>query len=429
MSNWNSSPHPLSDIRDWSNSGRLELRPEFQRKEVWALPAKIMLIDSITRGVPLPKVFLANEIREDRTYRKIIDGQQRITAILEFMRDGFALDTPYEGEHAGKRFSDFISPHREQFLAYKIDFAEASNASEREIRDVYMRVNKYTIPLNKQELRRADFPGDFLNVAEELSVNDDLDNIGVFTATDRRRYADAEYVSELLAGIIDGAQDKKVTLDTYYQRYATWEEPGRSEIRNRFLASVRDLKNIFSSWPLGMRATRFRQKADFYSILLAVDSLRQSDGSLDDKDLGPLREDLRLLTDYIAPTSDVPILSEYAIKCVSQANSVSSRRWRSLFLRTFLGGTYLGKPPVDQPELRLLYRTADELAAQGLLPQARNSCISCGHEISADDSPLLAWKSIHEVFQLSNSAWSHRDCQSDDWVLLPRPAVEAGEVP
>lgn len=75
MSNWNSSPHPISDIRDWSEAGRLELRPDFQRREVWALPAKIMLIDSIMRGVPLPKVFLANEIRQDRTFRRSVGRQ------------------------------------------------------------------------------------------------------------------------------------------------------------------------------------------------------------------------------------------------------------------------------------------------------------------------------------------------------------------
>jgi len=427
MSNWNSSPHPLSDIRDWSDSGRLELRPEFQRKEVWTLPAKIMLIDSITRGVPLPKVFLANEIREDRTYRKIIDGQQRISAILEFMRDGFALDAPYQGEHQGKRFSDFVGLHRDQFLAYKIDFAEASNASEREIRDVYMRVNKYTVPLNKQELRRADFPGDFLNVAEELSVDESLDESGVFTATDRRRYADAEYVSELLAGIIDGPQDKKTTLDEYYQRYAVWEEPGRTETRDRFRNAVTDLRLIFSSWPAGIRATRFRQKADFYGVLLAADDLRRSEGSLDDTDLAPLREDLRLLTDYIAPTSEVPILSEYAIKCVSQANSVSSRRWRTQFLRAFLSGTYLKRPPATLVEVDLLYRTADELAERGLLPQPRSTCAACGNEIAAPGTAVLAWPEDAAVFQLSNAAWCHADCATGGWVPLPRPAVEPNE--
>ena len=53
MVHWNSSPHPISDIRDWSEAGRLELRPDFQRRGVWSSPARIMLMDTILRDVPI----------------------------------------------------------------------------------------------------------------------------------------------------------------------------------------------------------------------------------------------------------------------------------------------------------------------------------------------------------------------------------------
>lgn len=59
MVHWNISPHPIADVRDWSDAGRLELQPDFQRREVWAQSAKIMLIDSILSDIPLPKIFLA----------------------------------------------------------------------------------------------------------------------------------------------------------------------------------------------------------------------------------------------------------------------------------------------------------------------------------------------------------------------------------
>ena len=32
---WNSYSHPISDIRDWNNAKRLEIKPDFQRNEVW----------------------------------------------------------------------------------------------------------------------------------------------------------------------------------------------------------------------------------------------------------------------------------------------------------------------------------------------------------------------------------------------------------
>ena len=166
MVHWNSSPHPISDIRDWSEAGRLELRPDFQRREVWSAPARIMLMDTILRDIPMPKIYLASSIKDGSTYRIVIDGQQRISAILAFLRDEFSLQKPFTGDHNGKRFSDLPQERQDRFLSYQIDFNEAINPSDDEVREVYARVNKYTVVLNKQELRRADFPGDFLTVSE-----------------------------------------------------------------------------------------------------------------------------------------------------------------------------------------------------------------------------------------------------------------------
>ena len=124
MVHWNSSPHPISDIRDWSEAERLELRPDFQRKSVWSSSARIMLMDTILKDVPMPKIFLANSIKDDRTYRVVIDGQQRISAILDFLKDRFALETPYIGSESGKVFSQLSRPTKDRFLSYQIDFNE-----------------------------------------------------------------------------------------------------------------------------------------------------------------------------------------------------------------------------------------------------------------------------------------------------------------
>ena len=51
---WESYSHPISDIRDWDNNNRLELKPDFQRNEVWSRAAQIMLIDTIIKGMLYP---------------------------------------------------------------------------------------------------------------------------------------------------------------------------------------------------------------------------------------------------------------------------------------------------------------------------------------------------------------------------------------
>lgn len=428
MVHWNLSPHPISDIRDWTGAGRLELQPDFQRREVWAMTAKIMLIDSILSDIPLPKIFLSKVLKEGSTHRIVIDGQQRISTILSFLRDEFALESPYSGPHTGKTFSELDEEVQERILQYRIDFNEANNPSDRETRDVYMRVNKYTTPLTKQELRRADFPGDFLDFVEELSVFDFFERYAIFTPTDRRRYADAEFVSEVVAAIIGGIQDKKSTLDAFYIKYAQWDPDHRKEISERLEQALCDIELMFAGVTDGVKKTRFRQKADFYSLVLAIDELRRSGGRLDGKDLSALAEDLALLDAEIAPESMGAIFSEYAIKCVSQANSAASRRWRKNFLGAICAGTYFNRPPYGAAAT--LFRMIREDAnlhcdmfadPDDLCP----ACPICDSGFGANREAVLAWPAGTEYFQVSNSVWLHLECSDadTDW-LIARKAEE-----
>ena len=424
MMRWNSSPHPISDIRDWSKAGRLELRPDFQRRAVWSAPARIMLMDTILRGIPMPKIFLSNIIRDDNTYRIVIDGQQRISAILDFLRDQFSLDRPYTGDKEGKRFSELDQETQDRFLSYRVDFNEAYNTSDEENREVYSRVNKYTVPLNKQELRRADYPGDFLSVSEELADEEYFDSVRIFTPANRRRYADVEYVSELLAAMIDGIQDKKSSLDGFYIEYANWDARQREVTKRRFLDVLTELRLIFDS-TLDISKTRFRQRADFYTLFLVVDGFVSQGHTIRGKEIEFLQRDLRILHENIRPESDVEICSEYAIKCVSQGNSASSRRWRHRFLMPILAGTYLNRQP-DSDEAFVYCRLKEglrigEKSGERIGPEFR--CPICDKKISGGFAKcVLAWDGVGDVYQIANANWIHRRCavkQSDLVVLEP----------
>jgi uncharacterized protein with ParB-like and HNH nuclease domain len=79
---WQPSTNSILDLKDWTDNDRLEIRPSFQRKFVWGDAAKIMLIDTILKNIPMPKIFLSNLVRDNSPYRSVIDGQQRITTII-----------------------------------------------------------------------------------------------------------------------------------------------------------------------------------------------------------------------------------------------------------------------------------------------------------------------------------------------------------
>lgn len=253
---WESYSHPISDIRDWDHNQRLELRPDFQRNEVWSKAAQVMLIDTIIRGIPIPKIYIKSIITDGNTYRIVIDGQQRLTAILKFVKNNLRLKNPYVGEFQNKKFSELPDDIQKGILRYKIDINEIFNPTDEEIRDLYSRVNKYTVQLNKQELRRADFPGDFIDLAEEVAEMKFFEIAKIFSVKQRRRMLDVEYIEELLTILLAGMQDKKDYLDDICESNTNMEN--KEAVSVRFANIIADIQTIFDPEIFPIGETRFR---------------------------------------------------------------------------------------------------------------------------------------------------------------------------
>lgn len=337
---WKSAHYPISDIRDWRNEEKLEIRPDFQRKEVWSAAAKIMLIDTILNNIPMPKIYVESIMRDGKTYRIVIDGQQRLTAIFDFLDDKLALKKPYEGILAGKKYSDLPQEDQDKILGYEIDFNAIENPTEEEVRSLYSRVNKYTVQLNRQELRKADYSGDFIKLAEELVELPFFEEGRVFSAKMTRRMLDVEYVEELLCVLLDGIQDKKKCIDEFCEKYAVFEE-GVEAVRQKFVDVLNDINIIFDEEAeMDFVKSRFRQRSDLYSLFAAIAYLQKNKQVIVREKLPALRAELKELDEKIEPMSENEQYREYAIRCTSDANSQSSRKWRRDFLLSFIQKAY-----------------------------------------------------------------------------------------
>ena len=433
--NWISSTHPISDIRDWSNALRLEIRPDFQRKEVWTDAAKVMLMDTILKNIPMPKLYFQAIIRSADTFRIVIDGQQRIKAILSFLHDEYGLEAPYNGQYLHAKYSELPVRVQEQFLSYRIDVNEIRNASDEIVREIYSRVNKYTFALNKQELRRADYPGEYLRLSEELAEDPFFEDARIFTIANSRRMGDVEYVSELLALLLSGPQDKKETLDSFYLRYTEWGAADRAAASSRFRAVLTDLSKIFDPTVFPLAKSRFRQKADFYSLFAAIIDCQLAGGALDIRAVDLLREDLQFLDDKIEPDSNLRLLSEYAVKCVSQGNTLGSRAWRRDFLKHFIYSSYfhVPPPPVGVEVFRLIL--LDGYSGGGECPDQELTCPVCNRDYTdyySEENAFLTWPKASLGFQMLNAEFVHVSCReaarATYFLREDRPA-ETGEAP
>jgi hypothetical protein len=148
--------YSVSDFVGWNEERLLTLNPDFQRRSVWTSDGQTYLIDTMLRGFPIPKVFLRTVMntKSKKAVRDVVDGQQRITAILAFANDELRLNKR-AAEYAGRRYSDLTEEDQQNFLSYQIGVEQLINGNEDFVLEVFSRINSYTVPLNGAELRNA----------------------------------------------------------------------------------------------------------------------------------------------------------------------------------------------------------------------------------------------------------------------------------
>jgi uncharacterized protein with ParB-like and HNH nuclease domain len=75
----------------------IKLDPDYQRRHRWSAETSSRLIESIILNIPIPVVFISQDVdvdeeATDSARYTVIDGQQRLTAIFEFMKNKLPLE-------------------------------------------------------------------------------------------------------------------------------------------------------------------------------------------------------------------------------------------------------------------------------------------------------------------------------------------------
>ena len=97
------------------------LSPKFQRRPVWEYKAKSYLIDSILSGFPIPRIFIRESTNLDMSARReIIDGQQRLKTIFDFLNDGFRVSKVHNKTYGALCYSELPDEVKRDFLKYPI---------------------------------------------------------------------------------------------------------------------------------------------------------------------------------------------------------------------------------------------------------------------------------------------------------------------
>jgi hypothetical protein len=227
VSHMSTESRPVKWVFDEFLKDNLYVDESFQRHYVWTNKDKVSLIETILLRYPIPEIYLwTKETNPDSSENKfsIVDGQQRIRTIRQFIEGNLILTEPglefKEANYKRKRFQDLNDQERSSFWAYPISIRFIRENVELEaIRKMFLRLNKSSQSLNPQELRNAEFDGEFLKASEDVASLSFWRKWQVFSDRQLRRMADVQFASSLLMFIRRGFEDEttQTAINTTYE--------------------------------------------------------------------------------------------------------------------------------------------------------------------------------------------------------------------
>ncbi len=275
--------YKVGDFVSWQKNKLLDLHPRYQRRSVWSAGKKSYLIDTIIRGLPIPIIFLRERQTDLSSYepmREVVDGQQRIRTLISFIdykilpdfkeeRDGFLISKAHNKELARYNFNKLQDEYKRKILDYQFSVhVLPNNVDDREILEIFSRLNSTGVKLNSQELRNAEFFGEFKTSVYKQAITylSQWRGWKIFTEDNISRMQEVELTGELYILIIDGIKARtQPSIDGYYKEYDN-EFSVRYEVEKRFRSTMDDIGELFGD---DIQTTIFKKKTHFY-ILFAL---------------------------------------------------------------------------------------------------------------------------------------------------------------
>lgn len=330
----------ISDLYNWWRAEGLTLQPKFQRRLVWSGAARSFLVDTAFRGLPMPKIYFRMQVDPESmsSLREIVDGQQRLTALFDYLDDEFAVYRSHNSLIGGKRFSQLSLSQQSQILSYDISADLLIGAADADVLQIFARINSYSITLNAQERRNARYFGTFKATMYDLGTEHVEFWVGrrILTNQQIARMKEAELTSELVIALMNGLQDKKGSIDEFYEKFED-SFPGRASVVRKFQRVLTWLDlNIGDA----IASTAFNRVALFYSLYMAVaDALFGIPGGVGPMDSVPSRqleapsanklsESLAALSKGVRAKVPPAKYAKFAVAASSQTDNIGPRKTR-----------------------------------------------------------------------------------------------------
>ncbi len=273
-------PQSTKWLYDLHTKGLITVDNSFQREYVWLEKHQIKLIETVLIGSPIPEIYLWNigtDSDTGDTKYSIVDGQQRTGSLFQFIQNKFklkesVLDSKSEVFSVIKNrfFKDLEDSQKQAIWAYIFSIRIVRKTVLRDkIVQMFLRLNTNNMTLNPQELRNAEFEGEFMEHAAQLAELEFWEDNKLFGIADRRRMRDVTFVSNLLTFMKLGI-DEEITSKNINRIYELFndEYPNKEKDIEMFTKVISAINGIIDKNTY--RQSFLSSKVHLYSLFTII---------------------------------------------------------------------------------------------------------------------------------------------------------------
>jgi hypothetical protein len=324
----------------WENYqlDKYNFEPDYQRKsDVWSPSKKSFLIDTILKNFPIPPIFLHQHIDEEtgKTMYDVIDGKQRLGAILSFIKNEIRTPEDFHSDGFGIlelsdiSFKDLdennLSDWKKAFWRYDITIEYIDTNQIDVVNNIFDRLNRNGEPLTKQELRNAKYNSSgFYKLIKRLTQIEILQP--VLNKLQRNRLEDEEYVTELLITSINKeviAGDKPEMIDQKMEEYSNSSQEILNEFENDFIKYSEFIKDL----NLNLENLKIDGVSHFYALWgFAIENLKNK--TIEQIDFEILNKKLEDFYQKYIEKSQIDLIQQYRTTMSAGTKSTARRKRR-----------------------------------------------------------------------------------------------------
>ena len=197
----------------------------------------------VSVGSPTEEIYIYT-LEEDNTY-SVIDGQQRITSLVRYLKNEFALNGLQElNELNGKFYKDLPKDIQKKLKSSSLSTISLLKQSTNLKYEIFARLNQGAVKLNPQELRNCIYRGTFNKMLDDIAATNPHLHILFHDDNNRKSYQERILRFFALRNYQDYQSSMLKTMNSYMEQHRNDGEDEIKAAKEKFNSTIDIIKQV-----------------------------------------------------------------------------------------------------------------------------------------------------------------------------------------